>query len=83
MPWAYGWWVAVTGCQVNVVSVDSRVAHPLALLDITQATGEVGVQGLMETTAFYDRTPWGGKSRSSQVIPSSIFSIANAVAGTY
>lgn len=75
--------MAVTACQVDVVSVVSCVAHPPALLDIAQATGEVGVQGLIETSAFHNRTPWGGKSRSSQVIPSSIFSIANAVAGTY
>lgn len=69
--------MAVTACQVGVVSVVSCVAHPPALLDITQAAGEVDVQGLMDTTAFHDR-----KSGSSQVIPSSIFSFANAVAGT-
>lgn len=57
--------------------------HPPALLDITQATGEMGIQVSIEATAFFIRThPGEGNSSPPQVTPLAI-STANAVPGAY
>lgn len=57
--------------------------HSPALLDITQATGKVGIQVLIEATAFFIRThPGEGNSGPPPVLPLAI-STADAMPGAY